>query len=151
MSTFTDNRLDPSLLEPGELEELAEALSAGGSVSIGSSGKRADLPEPISDQLRRIVRLMSEGSTVFTLSENQALTSQAAAEYLDVSRQHMVNLMEDGEIPFHKVGTHRRVYLKDLLVYERRRDAERRRVLDQLFDEVEAAGLYDATYTGDHS
>jgi excisionase family DNA binding protein len=92
---------------------------------------------------------MSERKAVVMLPEDEAFTTQAAANYLGVSRQHLVNLLEQKEIPHHKVGTHRRVSFKDLLLYEKKRDKTRREVLDKLTAEVEAAGLYDSTDTGD--
>ncbi|HTO02877.1 MAG TPA: helix-turn-helix domain-containing protein, partial [Opitutus sp.] len=94
----------------------------------------------------RIVRLMSEKKAIVLVPEDEAFTTQAAANYLGVSRQHLVDLLERKEIPHHKVGTHRRVTFKDLLVYERRRDATRREALDKLAAETDAAGLYDSDY-----
>ena len=81
--------------------------------------------------------------------EDEAFTTQAAANYLGMSRQHLVGLMERNEIPHHKVGTHRRVSFKDLLTYERARDKNRREALDKLAAETDAAGLYDSDYAGE--
>jgi excisionase family DNA binding protein len=81
--------------------------------------------------------------------EDETFTTQAAANYLGVSRQHLVDLMDRQEIPHHKVGTHRRVTFKDLLAYERKRDKNRREALDKLATDVNDAGLYDSAYTGD--
>ncbi|MCB1134565.1 MAG: helix-turn-helix domain-containing protein, partial [Verrucomicrobiae bacterium] len=67
--------------------------------------------------------------------EDEAFTTQAAANYLGVSRQHLVNLIDKGEIAHHMVGTHRRVSFKDLLVYEKERDKARRAALDGLTDQ----------------
>ena len=59
-----------------------------------------------------------------------------------MSRQHLVGLLNRGEIPHHKVGTHRRITFKDLLAYEKHRDKTRRESLDKLADKVIDAGLY---------
>lgn len=80
---------------------------------------------------------------------DERLTTQEAADYLGVSLRHFENLLEDGRIPFHAVGAQRHVYWRDLLVYEKQRDAERRKALDKLRSDVDEAGLYDASYTGD--
>jgi len=108
-----------------------------------------ELPAALFDHLALIVRLMQEKRTIILVPEDEEYTTQAAASYLGVSRQHLVDLLEDDEIPFHKVGTHRRVKFRDLVDYEKRRDSGRRRALRKLADEVDEAGLYDASYTGD--
>ena len=66
-----------------------------------------------------------------------------------MSRQYLVKLLEGGEIPFHRVGSHRRVTFKDLRTYEKRRDADRRKSLGGLFSKLQQEGYYDTDYTGD--
>jgi excisionase family DNA binding protein len=107
------------------------------------------LPQLLFVHFARIVRLMSERKAIVLVPEDEAFTTQAAANYLGVSRQHLVDLLEKKEMPYHKVGTHRRVTFKDLLLYEKKRDKTRREALDKLAAEVDAAGLYDSDYTGD--
>lgn len=148
MST-RQNRLDPSMLDPEELKDLVRFLSATGSPAlVDEHGERLDLPKPVFQQLLRVLKMMNEGRAIVMLPEEETFTTQAAANYLGVSRQHLVNLLEGEEIPFHRVGTHRRVYFKDLLAYERLRDVDRRKTLDKLMKQVDDAGLYDAAYTG---
>jgi excisionase family DNA binding protein len=69
---------------------------------------------------------MAEHRAIVMIPEDETFTTQAAANYLGVSRQHLVDLLEAGHISFHKVGSHRRVYFRDLLVFEKQRDTERR-------------------------
>ncbi|TVQ64641.1 MAG: helix-turn-helix domain-containing protein [Balneolaceae bacterium] len=83
------------------------------------------------------------------MPEDETFTTQAAANFLGVSRQYLVDLLESGEIPFHKVGSHRRVYFRDLKEYTDHRDSERRKTLDKLFDEIAKAKKYESDYTGD--
>ena len=139
------SRLDPSLLPPEELDRLAEMVfEEERPALIGREGVRIDLPDPIFHLLVRTVRAMQEGKCVFLLPEDETFTTQAAASYLGMSRQFLVNLLDQGAIPHHRVGTHRKVYFKDLLAYQKQRDQQRRKDLDQLFEEVEAVGVYDA-------
>jgi len=83
------------------------------------------------------------------LPEDEAFTTQAAADYLGMSRPFLIGLLEKGEIPFHYVGSHRRVLFRDLTNYENNRDVARREGMGQLFQKVQEAGLDDATYTGE--
>jgi DNA binding domain, excisionase family len=150
MLTTRNNRLDPSLIPEAELAELAKVFAKPDHVAlIDAHGNRTHIPEALFVHFARIVRLMSEKKAVVLVPEEEAFTTQAAANYLGVSRQHLVDLLERGEIPYHKVGTHRRITFKDLLAYERKRDKTRREILDKLAADVDSAGLYDSDYTGE--
>lgn len=152
MITTRTNRLDPSLVPPAELDRLASAFTEGGHVAlVDDQGNRIEIPEPFFRQLARITRLMREGRAVVMVPEEEHFTTRAAADYLGMSRQHLVTLLEAGKIPFHRVGTHRRVTFRDLLEFESKRDAERRATLDRVFDELDEGGLYDNDYTGDRA
>lgn len=143
MITTRNNRLDPSEIPEEELDQLARLFAKSGHVAlIDDQGKRTHIPEALFAHLARIVRLMSERKAVVLVPEDETFTTQAAADYLGMSRQHFVNLLENGRIPFHKVGSHRRVTFKDLRAFERERDQARRKTLDDLTDEVLAADLY---------
>lgn len=145
-----NNRLDPSMLDAVELKEMVRFLSTNRSPAlVDGDGKRVVLPEPVFQQLLRVLRLMEEGRAVVMMPEEETFTTQASANYMGVSRQHLVDLLEDGKIPFHRVGTHRRIYFRDLLEYERGRDQNRRKSLEKLMDEVDEAGFYDSSYTGE--
>lgn len=150
MLTTRNNRLDPSLIPEEQLAELAKVFAKPDHVAlIDAQGNRTHLPEALFAHFARIVRLMSEKKAIVLVPEDEAFTTQAAANYLGVSRQHLVDLLDAKEIPHHKVGTHRRVTFKDLLTYERTRDATRREALDKLAAAAEAAGLYDSDHTGE--
>jgi len=144
------NRLDSSMLDSGELRKVVKFLSTKVSPAlINEEGVRIDLPKPIFSTLLRVLKQMQEGKAIIMMPEEETFTSQATANYLGVSRQHLVDLLEQKEIPFHKVGTHRRVYFKDILDYERSRNGDRRQSLDKLMKDVDDAGLYDSSYQGE--
>jgi excisionase family DNA binding protein len=150
MLTNRNNRLDPSLIPEEELAKLAKAFAKPEHVAlIDAQGNRTHIPEAVFAHFARIVRLISERKAIVLVPEDEAFTTQAAANYLGVSRQHLVDLLERREIPHHKVGTHRRITFKDLLVFERKRDKTRRETLDKLASDIDGAGLYDSDYTGE--
>ena len=94
---------------------------------IGTNGDVVEIPDPIYHLMQRIVFLLEQGDAVAIVPYHKELTSQEAADYLNMSRQFFVHLLERGEIPYTKVGTHRRVLLSDLSAYKYRRKAERRK------------------------
>jgi excisionase family DNA binding protein len=150
MLTTQTNRLDPSLIPEAALAELAKVFSKPGQVTlVDEAGNRTPIPEEISRHFARIVRMMNEHKAIVLVPEDETFTTQAAANYLGMSRQYLVDLLEQNRIPHHKVGTHRRVTFKDLLAYEKTRDQTRRGALDKLAAEVDAAGRYDSFYTGE--
>lgn len=141
---LVENRLDPSLVSPEELDRLAEVIfEEQRPALIGREGVRIDLPDPIFHHLVRVVRAMKEGKTIVLLPEDETFTTQAAADFLGVSRQFVVNLLEQNKIPHHKAGSHRRVYAKDLMAYQKLRDKNRRNAMDGLFRAIDDAGVYD--------
>ncbi len=95
--------------------------------------------------LRDAVSSMRLGQCVVPVAEDRQLTTQRAADLLGVSRPHSVTLLDVGEMPSHKAGTHRRVYLKDLDAYRKVRDAARRSALDAMARDAFELGLYDRT------
>ncbi len=131
--------------EAGQIRELNRILQLGSPALVGADGKRMELPDSVFRLLKDITRNMQLGRAVVLIPENQQLTTQRAANLLGVSRPHLIKLLEAGELPYHKAGSHRRIYLKDLLAYRKRRDTERRVALDRIAKEAFESGLYDRT------
>lgn len=82
--------------------------------------------------LAQILGFLANGRGVTVTPSNAMLTTQQAADFLNVSRPYLIKLLEAGEIPFDMVGTHRRVAFAALMEYKRRDDQERRRAADEL-------------------
>jgi excisionase family DNA binding protein len=142
---MSQTRLDPAEVAPEALDHLSEVLAAPGRAAlVDEKGNRVELPIPIFRHLVRVVELMAQRRAIVLLPEDETFTTQAAANYLGVSRQHLVDLLEDGKIPYHKVGSHRRVYFRDLNSYEKQREQKRRSTVDRLMGKVEGSGLYDS-------
>jgi excisionase family DNA binding protein len=153
MNNLAENRLDASLLskvERGRLPMLRDLIRRDRHPKLkGKDGTEILLPQAINDFLVRLLDGMLQGQAITLMPEDETFTTQAAANYLGMSRQFLVKLLEEGAIPFHHVGTHRRIFFKDLRDYAKKRDTRRRQTLDNLFDEVQKAGLYDSNYTGE--
>ena len=86
---------------------------------------------------------MEAGKAVSVVAEHHELTTQRAANILGVSRPFLVRMLEAGKLPFHMVGSHRRVYLSDLLDYKAKRDRARHQAVRRLAREDLEAGTYD--------
>ncbi|MCB9789013.1 MAG: helix-turn-helix domain-containing protein [Deltaproteobacteria bacterium] len=95
------------------------------------------LPGEALHLLIRVLTHMANGHAVTVMPVQAELTTQHAADLLGVSRPYLVRLLEDGKIPFHKVGTHRRVRAVDLVEYQRKRRTESRSILDELTREAQ--------------
>lgn len=94
--------------------------------------------------LRLLVDVLTEigqGNAVSIIPIHAELTTQEAADVLNVSRPFLVQLLEKGEMPFHKIGTHRRVRYQDVIEYKKRIDTERRKALDELAAEAQELGM----------
>ena len=122
-------------------EELAQ--NQGVAKLVTPQGSEIRLPYSILKVLMEVVHEMARGNAVRVMPIHAELTTQQAAELLNVSRPFLVSLLEQGEIKYRKVGTHRRVLLEDLLVYKDRRDRERLSALDELAKEDQRLGLYE--------
>ncbi len=110
---------------------------------IGPDNERVSLPKSLYEALRQIVPLLMRGDAVSLVPVHQEVTTQHAADLLNVSRPHLIKLLDQKQIPFKKVGTHRRIRFVDLMRYKLRRDAERRKAIDEMTALAEEFGAYD--------
>jgi excisionase family DNA binding protein len=110
---------------------------------VGPDGEEIPLPASLSTVLQQIVSQLTHGNAVRVASIHEELTTQEAADILNVSRPYLIKLLEEGTIPFVKTGTHRRIRFSDLMEYKRYRDVERKRALAELVQLSQELGLYD--------
>ncbi|MBS0351425.1 MAG: helix-turn-helix domain-containing protein [Proteobacteria bacterium] len=103
----------------------------------GKSKESVTLPASALRLLVDILVQMAEGNAVSVIPIRAELTTQEAAELLNVSRPYMVTLAENGEIPYRKVGSHRRILAKDVLAYKVKIDEERLKTLAELSEQAQ--------------
>jgi excisionase family DNA binding protein len=99
------------------------------------------LPRPAIRLLAQILDEMSRGNAVKVIPIRAELTTQEAADLLNVSRPTLIQLLESGAVPFRKVGTHRRIRLETLITYKRKLDVERSVALAELSAYDQELGL----------
>ncbi|HLF99375.1 MAG TPA: helix-turn-helix domain-containing protein, partial [Acidimicrobiia bacterium] len=131
--------------ESTELEVLAEHLlrDAGqGAVRLTDAlGHELAVPESVMKVLPELVRQLALGSAVVVVPLHAELTTQQAADFLNVSRPFVVKLVDSKELPATKVGTHRRIKFSDLLAYKTRHQMSRLDALRRMTAESESRGL----------
>lgn len=118
------------------VEMLSRSLEPSGELplEIRQNGKTTEikLPQSIGALMLDLLGHIARGEMVTFVPYGAELTTQKAADLLNVSRPHLTKLLKSNEIPFHKVGSHRRIRAVDLMAYKARRDDKRSAALDRL-------------------
>lgn len=114
---------------------------AGRTVRVHAGNEDAIVPKEAFELLLEILAQMANGNAVTIVPIQAEFTTQQAADFLNVSRPFLVELLETDAIPHRKVGTHRRVRFEDLLHYKQTDDARRQHVLNALAAEAQELGM----------
>ena len=125
----------------GALKEyLAKGQTAG--IKLGK-GKEILLPESLVNLLLQAFTKAADGKKIVIVEEDEEVSPEKAAEFLRVSRPFLVKKLDAGEVPFHWVGSHRRILMSDLVMYKRKRRERSQEILSQMREEAEELGLYE--------
>jgi excisionase family DNA binding protein len=111
---------------------------------VGEDDETHTIELPIS-AMKMLVEILGElaaGNAVQIVPVHAELTTQEAANILNVSRPHLVKLLEEGHLPFHKIGRHRRILFSDLMTYRNKREHESLDIMQALTDEAQDSGIY---------
>lgn len=105
--------------------------------------KAVELPPGMADVLVRVAQAMQQGLAVTVAPQNTRLTTQEAADMLGISRSTLVRMLDAGEIPFEKIRRHRRLYLSDVLEFQKRQRRAADEALSDMVADAQAMGAYD--------
>lgn len=115
-------------------------------LDASSQAHQIELPTSALRLLLDILAELSDGNAVKVVPVHAELTTQEAADMLNVSRPHLVKLLEDGQLAFHRTGKHRRVRFADLMAFKERRDQASQDAMEALAQQAQVWGTYDADH-----
>lgn len=148
-------RMTPVAVPPDQRPQVAALFKALGDLAdrpsdltaqcrlIGPDGESIVIPESVFHVLERVVEVLARGDAITVVPVGRELTTQQAANLLNVSRQYLVRLLNEGALPFRTTGKHRRLQVEDVLAYKEKRDRDRRAALRVLSQMSEDLGGYD--------
>ncbi|WP_324680317.1 excisionase family DNA-binding protein [Hymenobacter sp. GOD-10R] len=140
-----DSTLREQQLAREALAHLTQVIAIKGAdhvtLELADNHERLALPRKALELLALILSNMATGKTVSLLPTDEEVSTQEAADLLQVSRPHLVKLLEEGAMPFKKVGSHRRVLLAEVLRYEATQQAQRKQHLQFLAEQAQELNL----------
>ena len=127
-----------------EIKELKQKISNINTFfMIKTEGQEIQLPPIIAQVLNEIINILSNNGSLTLIPMDKELTTQQAADILNVSRPYIVKLLQNNEIPYRKVGTHRKILMKELIEYKIKSSANRKAKLSELVNLTQELELYD--------
>lgn len=136
----------PTSDERSTAKQLAAVLKqhAGKIQLVFDDGSNAELPPIFSRLLMIAAEAMMRGKGIRAIPISDKITTQMAAQIMGCSRQHVVNLLENGDLRFSKIGTHRRIAFQDLLAFMENEDKLRDEAMADIIDATNDMGGYDS-------
>jgi len=110
---------------------------------VGSNGEQLVIPESLCRVLCQVMHAFVLGQSISIVSQEQEMTTQEAADFLNVSRPYLIKLLEQGKVPYNKVGSQQRLTLLDLMKYKEDRDVKRREGMKELSQFLQEEGFYN--------
>jgi excisionase family DNA binding protein len=113
-------------------------------IEIEETEEKIKVPLKALKLLATILKATSQGKPISIVPIATEMTTQAASEMLGCSRPHLISLLENGEIPFIKVGKHRRIKYEDVIKYKDQMNSKQRERITEMMKMDEDLGLYDS-------
>ena len=142
-TTKEDKKIAMSSLKDfqGVSKRIKSSREKGVKIKIQESGEYITIPKKALTLLFSIIHNMAEGKSISIVPSISEVSTQQAADMLNVSRPHFIKLLETRKIPYKKVGSHRRVLLQDILVYKEQLSKQRESQLDFLSRQAQDLNL----------
>ena len=122
---------------------LKQLRSENPEIEIEETEEKIRIPISALRLLADILKELSNGNPISLVPIATEMTTQAAAEFIGCSRPHIVKLVEKGEIPFTKIGKHRRIKFEDVARYRKAMKTQQKDAINKLMEMDEESGLYD--------
>lgn len=129
----------------GDVRKKYQQFYQGGTHKlVKANGEEIPISENVFKVLQEIVPALEQGRITVTISPSDAeMTTQEAADILNVSRPHLVKLLNNNEIPYTKTGSHRRIKVKDVMDYKEKKDTQCRQSLNEMAEIMQENGLFN--------
>jgi excisionase family DNA binding protein len=133
----------PSKRDSDLAREASRAISSGRqkSLRVKIGDKELILPQAATRLIQHLLTEMAKGNAVTLIPIHAELTTQEAADFLNVSRPHLIRLLEQKKMDFHMVGTHRRIRFEDLMAFKAKLEKSRREAMDELASQAQDLGM----------
>ncbi|BAZ15668.1 hypothetical protein NIES4071_75400 [Calothrix sp. NIES-4071] len=110
---------------------------------VDSNGEEISISQSEYQLILEVLQAIKSDQIIHIVPPNSKLTTQQAADFLNVSHSYLIKLLEQGEIPYVSIGAQRRVQFDDLSKYREKRNQNRSQMLQKLIEMTEEAGLYE--------